>query len=160
MTTETQRGGSAIRRGARPMFRVGVTRDFLRPDGTLGFGDIGLGLLGEVPGVEWECLAEKTRELRAEQVAGYDALALLGARVTAATPAGADRLAVIGRFGVGYDNVDVAVCSRHGVLLTITPDGIRRPMATTNLTFLLALSHRLLEQDRLTRAAAGDASST
>ena len=29
----------------RHRFRVGVTRDFLKPDGTSGFGDIGLGLL-------------------------------------------------------------------------------------------------------------------
>ena len=41
-------------------FRVGVTRDFLKPDGTLGYGDIGLGLLDETPGVEWEFLAEDT----------------------------------------------------------------------------------------------------
>ena len=26
-------------------FRVGVTRDFLKPDGSLGFGDIGLAAL-------------------------------------------------------------------------------------------------------------------
>ena len=27
---------------ARSPFRVGLTRDFLKPDGTIGFGDIGL----------------------------------------------------------------------------------------------------------------------
>ena len=37
-------------------FRIGVTRDFLRADGTLGFGDIGLDLLDEAPSVEWEFL--------------------------------------------------------------------------------------------------------
>ena len=30
-------------------FRIGVTRDFLKADGTLGFGDIGLDLLDEAP---------------------------------------------------------------------------------------------------------------
>src|SRR4030095_13878219 len=44
-------------------FLVGVTRDFLKPDGTIGFGDIGLGLLEEAPGVAWEVLAEDTREV-------------------------------------------------------------------------------------------------
>ena len=29
-------------------FRIGVTRDFLKPDGTLGFGDIGLELLDQI----------------------------------------------------------------------------------------------------------------
>jgi D-3-phosphoglycerate dehydrogenase len=132
-------------------FRAGVTRDFLKPDGTPGFGDIGLGLLDEA-GVAWEYLAENTRELSAEQVCGYDALLVLGPRVTAATLAGADRLALVARFGVGYDNVDVAACTQHGVLLTITPDGVRRPVAVSALTLLLALSHKLLIKDRLTRA--------
>jgi D-3-phosphoglycerate dehydrogenase len=132
-------------------FRVGLTRDFLCPDGTFGFGDIGLSLLDQAPGVAWEFLAEDTRELRAEQVRDYDALLVLGPRVTAATLAGAERLAIVARFGVGYDNVDVAACTRQGVLLTITPDGVRRPMAVAALTFLLALSSNLLLKDRLTR---------
>jgi D-3-phosphoglycerate dehydrogenase len=132
-------------------FRVGLTHDFLKPDGTIGWGDIRLDLLDAAPDLEWEFLAETTRELTPAQVAGYDALIVLGGRVTAATLAGADRLALIARFGVGYDNVDVAACTEHGVLLSITPDSVRRPVATIALTYLLALSHRLLQKDRLTR---------
>jgi D-3-phosphoglycerate dehydrogenase len=133
-------------------FRVGVTRDFLRADGTIGFGDIGLDRLDEAPAVTWEFLAEDTRELRADQVRGYDALLVLAPRITAATLAGADRLAIIGRFGVGYDNVDVPACTAAGVLLSITPDGVRRPVAASVLTLVLALGHKLLIKDRLTRA--------
>jgi phosphoglycerate dehydrogenase-like enzyme len=132
-------------------FRVGVTRDFLRPDGTVAFGDIGLGLLDAAPGVAWEFLPEDTRELRADQVRGFDALVVLAPRVSAATLEGADRLAVVARFGVGYDNVDVPACTRRGVALTITPDGVRRPVAAAALTLVLALSHKLLVKDRLTR---------
>ena len=66
-------------------FRVGLTRDFLKPDGTLGFSDIGLDLLDRTPGVTWEFMGEDTRELRADQVAGYDALLALAPRITAAT---------------------------------------------------------------------------
>ncbi|MCC2670304.1 MAG: dehydrogenase, partial [Armatimonadetes bacterium] len=105
-------------------FRVGLTRDFLKPDGTISFGDIGLSLLDQAPGVEWEFLPENTAELRPDQVQGYDALLVMAPRVTAASLEGADRLAVVARFGVGYDNVDVAACTRAGVLLTITPDGV------------------------------------
>jgi D-3-phosphoglycerate dehydrogenase len=100
-------------------------------------------------------LAENTRELRVDQIAGYDALIVLSPTVTATTLDGAERLTVIARFGVGYDSVDVAACTRRGVALTITPDGVRRPMATVGMTFLLALSQRLLEKDRLTRAGQG-----
>jgi hypothetical protein len=37
-------------------FRVGLTRDFLREDGTIGWGDIGLGALDEADGLKWEFL--------------------------------------------------------------------------------------------------------
>ena len=37
------------------------------------------------------------------------------------------------------------------MFLTITPEAVQRPMAVVNLTFILALAGRLLEQDRLTR---------
>jgi phosphoglycerate dehydrogenase-like enzyme len=129
-------------------FRVGITRDFLKPDGTLGFGDIGLKRLGSLT---WEFLADSVGELRPEHVRDYDALLLLAPRVTAATLADPGRLTLIARFGVGYDNVDVEACTRGDVLLTITPDGVRRPVASAALTLLLALSHKLLIKDRLTR---------
>ena len=132
-------------------FRVGLTRDFLAPDGSLGYGDIGLGLLDAAPGVVREFLPENVSELRPEDVAGYDALLVLAPRVTAATLRGADRLAIVARFGVGYDNVDVEACTAAGVLLTITPEGVRRPVATSVILFVLALSHKLLAKDRLTR---------
>lgn len=132
-------------------FRIGLTRDFLGPGDTLGYGDIGLDLLRDA-GLSWEFLAENTTELRADQVREYDALLVLAPRVTAATLEGVERLKLVARFGVGYDTIDVAACTRQGVLLTITPDGVRRPVAVSALTLLLALSHRLRIKDRLTRA--------
>lgn len=135
----------------RGKFRVGITRDFLGPNNTLAFGDIGLELLDQAPGIEREFLAENTRELSADQIRDFDALLVLAPRVTAATLAGASRLAVVARFGVGHDNIDIPACTRHGVALTITPDGVRRPVAVSAITLLLALSHKLLIKDRLTR---------
>ena len=55
------------------------------------------------------------------------------------------------RFGSGYDTVDLPACTRAGVLVTIAPDGVRRPVATAILTFILALAQRLPTKDRLTR---------
>ena len=132
-------------------FRIGVTRDFLKDDGTLGFGDIGLDLLDASPRVKWEFLAENTTELRPDQICGYDGLLVLASIVSAETLQGADKLAIVARFGVGYDSVDVAACNERGVLLTITPDGVRRPVAVMALTYLLALSHKMLAKDRLVR---------
>ncbi len=133
-------------------FRVGITRDLLAEDGSAGLGDIGLGLLDQAPDIEWEFFADKTRALSANQVRRYDALAVLGPRVSAATVEDTERLAVIARYGVGYDTIDIEACTRNGIAVTITPDGVRRPMATAILTLVLALSGRLLQKDRLTRS--------
>jgi len=133
------------------IFRVGVTRDFLGSDGTFSYGGNCFHLLDEAPNVEWEFLAEKTAELRPDQIQSYDALLLLIPRITTATLEGADRLKVIARFGVGYDTIDVEACTRAGVMLTITPDGIRQPVAASVMTFMLALSHKLFLKDKMTR---------
>jgi D-3-phosphoglycerate dehydrogenase len=133
------------------MFRVGVTRDFLKPDGTLGFGDIGLDLFAGA-GLPWEFLPTLDPEIAPEHARDYDGLLVLTPKVSGRTLAGAGRLKVVARFGVGYDNVDVPACTRAGVLLTITPEGVRRPVAVAALTFLLALSHKLLIKDRLVRS--------
>ncbi len=64
------------------------------------------------------------------------------------------RLAVVARFGVGYDTVDVDACTRAGIALVITPDGVRRPVAVSIITLMLALTGKLMVKDRLTREAA------
>ena len=135
----------------RSPFRIGLTRDFLKPDGTIGFGDIGLELIDAASNVVWEFLPENRPILGPDQIEGYDGLLVLASKVTAETLARADRLSVVARFGVGYDNVDVPACTGAGVALTITPDGVRRPVAVSVMTLLLALSHKLLIKDRLTR---------
>lgn len=135
----------------KSVFRVGVTRDFLGPDDTCDLDDIA-GPLFDGAGLHWEYIAENTPVLQGTQVQDYDALLVLGAGITAETFAGADKLAVIARFGVGYDKVDVEACTENGVLLTIAPDGVRRPVATSIMTFVLSLSHQLLIKDRLTRS--------
>ncbi len=133
------------------VFRVGVTRDFLKSDDTSDLDDIANSLFGQA-GLQWEYIAENTPALAAAQVQDYDALLVLGTAITAETFIGAERLAIIARFGVGYDKVDVPACTENGVLLTIAPDGVRRPVATSIMTFVLSLSHQLLIKDRLIRA--------
>lgn len=131
--------------------RVGLTGDFLKPDGSLGFGDIGLETLAQDPRIEYEFMPQSGPEIPREHADQYDALLVLAPRVTAATVDGCRRLALVARFGVGYDNVDVAACTRNDVLLTITPSGVRRPVAVSALALLLAITHKLLIKDRMTR---------
>ena len=131
-------------------FKVGLTRDFLDADGRLSF-DIGLAILDDHPEIEWSYLPVHTPELRSEHITGCDGLLVLAPRVTAQTVENNDCLAIVARFGVGYDSVDIDACTRRGVAVTITPDGVRRPVAAAALTYVLALSHKLLIKDRLTR---------
>ena len=55
------------------------------------------------------------------------------------------------RFGVGYDTVDVEACTKAGIALVITPDGVRRPVAVSIITLMLALTGKLMIKDALTR---------
>ena len=132
-------------------FRVGLTQDFRNADGKFAFGDVGLGLLDAAPGVEWEILKDGASEIGPEAARDYDALLVLAPRVSARTVEHAERLAIVARFGVGYDSVDLDACTRNGVVVTITPDGVRRPVASSAVTFILALAHQLPWKDRITR---------
>jgi phosphoglycerate dehydrogenase-like enzyme len=134
-------------------FRVALSGDFRKPDGSPVFPDFDLTPLRSAPGVEVEFL-EPANPIRAEQMADVDALILLGARFARESIHANRRLAVIARFGVGYDTVDVDACTGAGIAVVITPDGVRRPVAVSIITLMLALTGRLVIKDRLTRAAA------
>jgi phosphoglycerate dehydrogenase-like enzyme len=136
--------------------RVGLTRDFLKQDGSIAFGDIGLDVLDAVHDLSWEFLPTNNSPLLAEDVRDYDAIVVLSPKVTAETLEGADRLRIVARFGVGLDNVDIDACTRAGVILTITPDGVRRPVAAAAMAFVLGLAHRIHSKDRITREGLWD----
>ena len=130
-------------------FRVALSADFRKPDGSPLFPDFDLTPLIEAPGVELLYL-EPADSLRAEQLADVDALILLTARFTADSIHPNGRLAVVARFGVGYDNVALEALTRAGIPLVITPDGIRRPVAVSIIALMLALTGKLMIKDRLT----------
>ena len=66
-------------------FRIGVTRDVRRPDGSFVFAPHDLGSL-EVDGIEWQFLAEDARPLRPSLLAGLDGLYHFSAPVDAEQP--------------------------------------------------------------------------
>src|ERR1700681_2211246 len=134
-------------------FCVGLTRDILDARGEPAFGPTALGILDAAPDIEWEYLPQVVPEIDADSAARYDAIYVNIARVPAAAVARPDcRLRVVARHGVGYDAVDVAAMTRAGVIVTNTPTAMPRPVATTALTFVLALAGQLFLKDRLTRS--------
>ncbi|MER8481785.1 NAD(P)-dependent oxidoreductase [Mesorhizobium sp. M1322] len=135
---------------ANAMFRVALSGDFRKPDGSPTFPDFDLTPLRNAPSVEMAFL-ESNNPLRGEQLEDFDALILLAHRFDATSVPKSGRLAVVARFGVGYDTVDVEACTAAGIALVITPDGVRRPVAVSVITFMLALTGKLLTKDALTR---------
>jgi phosphoglycerate dehydrogenase-like enzyme len=121
------------------MLRVGLSEDMRGQDGSTRY-DVSL-LAGA--GLHWEFVPGEEPEL-----SGLDALVALQPYVTAQALEGTDRLGLIARVGVGLDRIDLAACTRHGVLVTTAPDGVRRPVASGVMAFVLALAHRIVERDR------------
>src|SRR5262249_23492825 len=119
-------------------FRVALSGDFRKADGSPTFPDFDLAPLQSASGAEVAFL-EPANPIRADQVADFDALILLTPRFARESVHPNGRLSVVARFGVGYDNVDVAACTDAGIPLVITPDGVRRPVAVSIITFMLAL---------------------
>ncbi|MGH8851571.1 MAG: 2-hydroxyacid dehydrogenase, partial [Casimicrobiaceae bacterium] len=133
-------------------FHVGLTRDILDARGEPAFGRAALEILERAEGLDWEYLPSVVPAIEADHAARYDAVYVNAARVPAAAVARSDcRLRVVARHGVGYDSVDVPAMTRAGIVVTNTPSSMPRPVATTALTFLLALAGKLFLKDRLTR---------
>jgi D-3-phosphoglycerate dehydrogenase len=134
-------------------FRVALSGDFRKADGSPTYPDFDLAPLRDAPGVEMEFLASQN-PIPGEQLENIDALILLAHRFGKESVPKSGRLAVVARFGVGYDTVDVEACTNAGIALVITPDGVRRPVAVSIITLMLALTGKLMVKDRLTREAA------
>ena len=135
-------------------FRVGLSADLDNGAGGFSWGEISIDTLTPL---SWEFLKPTGANFTPESVAGFDAIAFAGPGVTADSFAGPDESPlVISRFGVGYDNIDLAACTRAGVALTITPDGSQKPVATAALMMVLSTMHRVVAKDALARAHGWD----
>lgn len=132
--------------------RVGVARTALLEDGRTFFDAQALGILDSAPGLEWEYLPDQPKRLTAEHCARYDVICAVSEGIGPEALGRPDlRLRLLAGFGAGYDTRDVGALTAAGVLLTNNPNAVRRPMATTQLTFVLALAHKLPTKDRLVR---------
>lgn len=86
-------------------------------------------------------------------VPGFDALVVRSAtRVTRRVIEAADRLRVIGRAGVGVDNIDCEAATARGVVVMNTPDGNTLSAAELALAHLFALARNLPRADRAARS--------
>jgi glyoxylate reductase len=62
-------------------------------------------------------------------------------------------LRLVGNYGVGYDNVDVAACGERGIAVTNTPGVLDAAVAELTLALMLACRRELVASDRFVRDA-------
>ena len=98
----------------------------------------------------------------AERIGGYDAIVVRSAtKLTAELLERAERLRVIGRAGVGVDNVDVKAATRRGIVVANAPESNVVSAAEHTIGLLVALArnipqaHAALKQGRWERSAHG-----
>ena len=95
----------------------------------------------------------KDKEKLAEAVGHFDGLAIRSAtKVTSKILEQAKRLKVIGRAGIGVDNVDIPAATAKGVIVMNTPFGNSITTAEHAISLMLALARQIPEADTSTRA--------
>ena len=107
-------------------------------------------------GVEVDYLPDvgKDKDKLAEIIGQYDGLAIRSAtKVTDKILAHATNLKVIGRAGIGVDNVDIPAATAKGVIVMNTPFGNSITTAEHAISMMLALARQIPEADASTRAS-------
>src|SRR5205807_2895107 len=105
-------------------------------------GDSGVALLREHfdvdVGVDW------TDQELAERIGAYDGIVIRSAtKMTGELIDRAERLRVIGRAGVGVDNVDVEAATKRGIVVANAPESNVVTAAEHTMALLLALARNI-----------------
>jgi D-3-phosphoglycerate dehydrogenase / 2-oxoglutarate reductase len=111
---------------------------------TDGLAPQGFEILGRTPGIEViDAPGLKPAQLL-EAIVDVDALIIRSAtQVTAEVIAAAKQLAVVGRAGIGIDNVDVAAATARGIVVMNTPGGNTVTTAEHAIALLVALARHI-----------------
>jgi D-3-phosphoglycerate dehydrogenase len=113
----------------------------------------GLAILRKGAGLEVDYQPGLNETDLAAAIKGADALVIRsGSKVTARVLEAADQLKVIGRAGIGVDNVDVPAASKRGVVVMNTPTGNAVTTAEHAITLLMSLARMIPEACRTLKA--------
>jgi D-3-phosphoglycerate dehydrogenase / 2-oxoglutarate reductase len=103
--------------------------------------------------VDFQPALGKDKETLAAAIGEFDGLAIRSAtKVTGKLIERADRLRVIGRAGIGVDNVDIPAATAKGVIVMNTPFGNSITTAEHAITLMLALARQIPQADASTQA--------
>ncbi len=100
--------------------------------------------LEEAEDVTFDVIKGLSQTGLAQQIPGYDGLIVRSSvKVTEDVLAGADQLKVVGRAGVGIDNIDVTAASMRGIIVMNTPGANTIATAEHTIAILLALCRNI-----------------
>lgn len=100
--------------------------------------------LREAEGIEVDMITDLTPDQLAEKIVDYDALLVRSqTKVTREIIAQAKQLKIIGRAGVGVDNIDLEAATEHGVIVVNAPDGNTNSAAEHTIAMLMALARKI-----------------
>ncbi|MGB8637247.1 MAG: phosphoglycerate dehydrogenase [Pseudolabrys sp.] len=103
--------------------------------------------------VDFQPALGKDKEKLAAVVGNFDGLAIRSAtKVTSKVLEQARNLKVIGRAGIGVDNVDIPAATARGIIVMNTPFGNSITTAEHAISLMLALARQIPEADASTRA--------
>src|SRR3954452_21865132 len=106
--------------------------------------------------VDFEPELGKDKDRLAAVVGGYDGLAIRSAtKVTAKILESAKALKVIGRAGIGVDNVDIPAATQKGVIVMNTPFGNSITTAEHAIAMMFALARQIPQADVSTQSGRG-----
>ena len=114
--------------------------------------DEGRKLLEETESLRVEVAAGLDEPALIQRIPGFDALIVRSkTQVTKPVILAGTELKVIGRAGVGVDNIDVAAATERGIVVFNTPDANATTTAELTVAHLLSLSRHLPQADRSVR---------
>jgi len=117
--------------------------------------DSGLKVLETAKGIEFDYKPGLNEEQLAAAIGDYDGLIIRsGSKVTAKVLEHAARLKVVGRAGIGVDNVDVPAASKRGIVVMNTPTGNAVTTAEHALSLLMSLARKIPQATASMRAGA------
>ncbi|MDK1375205.1 MULTISPECIES: phosphoglycerate dehydrogenase [Sinorhizobium] len=103
--------------------------------------------------VDFQPKLGKDKEKLAEIIGNYDGLAIRSAtKVTEKLIGAATNLKVVGRAGIGVDNVDIPAASRRGIIVMNTPFGNSITTAEHAIALMFAVARQLPAADGSTQA--------
>ena len=80
----------------------------------------------------------------AQKIKGYDALMVRSqTKVTKKILDSADKLKIVGRAGVGVDNIDIEAATQNGIIVVNSPDGNTNAAAEHTIAMMLAMSRNI-----------------